>query len=288
MKLIDTHQHLIYRARFGYGWTAGVPALAEGDYTVEDYDALAGPQGARNIFQMKCAGERPDYRDEGPRFVATLGNAGPDARPNRVLRPEADGLRRLLDRMRGPSASSLPAVFLHTEAGRALARRPPKGITRESAARPRLDMCINLAQLPLALELAMRAEARRWCSINCGGRYRRRRSRPGGRNISARPNAPRDLQAFRSDRGIAPRAADLASGRPLMPPCARRLRPTAALAATGRPRIRGRLTDGASNEEDPRGLVRGRGGRGRPRHCDAGLRGRLAGIGCPARHPRPR
>ena len=30
MDLIDTHQHLIHRDRLGYGWTAGIPALAEG------------------------------------------------------------------------------------------------------------------------------------------------------------------------------------------------------------------------------------------------------------------
>ena len=32
MDFIDTHLHLIYRDKLGYGWTAGIPALATGDY----------------------------------------------------------------------------------------------------------------------------------------------------------------------------------------------------------------------------------------------------------------
>jgi predicted TIM-barrel fold metal-dependent hydrolase len=37
MDLIDTHQHLIYRDRLGYGWTVGILPLASGDFTLADY-----------------------------------------------------------------------------------------------------------------------------------------------------------------------------------------------------------------------------------------------------------
>ena len=40
MDLIDTHQHLIYRQSLGYGWTAGIPALSRGDFTLQDYQGL--------------------------------------------------------------------------------------------------------------------------------------------------------------------------------------------------------------------------------------------------------
>jgi predicted TIM-barrel fold metal-dependent hydrolase len=166
VKLIDTHQHLIYRERFGYGWTAGVPALAEGDYTVEDYDALAGPEVAGTIF-MECAVDEADYRGEA-RFVATLVGRGRMLGQIASCRPEADGLGGWLDECAGLGVVGFRRV-LHTEPDAlsqgALFREGIREIGRRGLV---FDMCFTSAQLPLALELADAAEGTALVLDHCG------------------------------------------------------------------------------------------------------------------------
>ena len=70
MAFIDTHLHLIWRDRFGYAWTEGSPALASGDFTLEDAVALGGDRVAGRIF-MEVGVDEADYQPEA-RYVATL------------------------------------------------------------------------------------------------------------------------------------------------------------------------------------------------------------------------
>ena len=37
IKLLDTHQHLVYRDIAGYSWAKDIPPLAEDNFTVGDY-----------------------------------------------------------------------------------------------------------------------------------------------------------------------------------------------------------------------------------------------------------
>ena len=69
MALIDTHLHLIYRDRLGYGWTDGIPALA-GDFTLEDAQALTGDRVEGVIF-MEAGVDEADYKAEA-RHVHSL------------------------------------------------------------------------------------------------------------------------------------------------------------------------------------------------------------------------
>ena len=39
-RLIDTHQHLVYPEVAGYGWTEGIPALANKPFPLERYAEL--------------------------------------------------------------------------------------------------------------------------------------------------------------------------------------------------------------------------------------------------------
>jgi predicted TIM-barrel fold metal-dependent hydrolase len=70
MNFIDTHLHLIYRNRLGYSWTDGVPALAAGDFTLEDAVALGGDRVKGRIF-MEVGVDDADYQPEA-RFIAGL------------------------------------------------------------------------------------------------------------------------------------------------------------------------------------------------------------------------
>lgn len=88
MGLIDTHLHLFYRDRLGYGWTDGIPALA-GDFTLQDAHALTGDRVSGVIF-MEAGVDDADYMNEA-RFIHTL--MGPGARllgQIAACRPEED------------------------------------------------------------------------------------------------------------------------------------------------------------------------------------------------------
>jgi predicted TIM-barrel fold metal-dependent hydrolase len=89
MDLIDTHQHLIDRDRLGYGWTAGIPALAQGDYTVANYRDLTQGLGVVGTLFMESAVDDADFQAEA-RLVAAL--VGQDGMLGQIAscRPETD------------------------------------------------------------------------------------------------------------------------------------------------------------------------------------------------------
>ena len=62
--LLDTHQHLIYPDRLGYGWAAATPALAGRAFTVEDYRAMTRGAGVAGTIFMEAAVDDGDYRKE--------------------------------------------------------------------------------------------------------------------------------------------------------------------------------------------------------------------------------
>lgn len=71
MDFLDTCLHLIYRDRPGYGWPAGIPALATGDFTLADYVALTAGAGVGGAIFLETGVDDADYRAEA-RFVAGL------------------------------------------------------------------------------------------------------------------------------------------------------------------------------------------------------------------------
>lgn len=76
MDLIDTHQHLIYRQSLGYGWTKGIPALATGDFSLQDYAALTAGQGIAGSIFMECGVDDGDYQAEARLIAALVGQQG--------------------------------------------------------------------------------------------------------------------------------------------------------------------------------------------------------------------
>ena len=76
MKFIDTHQHLIFRDRFGYEWTNEIPPLAEGDFTQQDYDALTAGKGIRGTLFMETGVDDADYQSEARHIGGLVGKGG--------------------------------------------------------------------------------------------------------------------------------------------------------------------------------------------------------------------
>ena len=89
MQFIDTHQHLILRGSIGYGWTAGVPTLANGDFTVADYRALTAGKGIAATIFMETGVDDADYQTEA-RVVAGLIRQGDIRAQIASCRPEQD------------------------------------------------------------------------------------------------------------------------------------------------------------------------------------------------------
>lgn len=154
MDLIDTHLHLIYRDKLKYGWTAGIPPLATGDFTLADYAALTAGHGIAGALFMETGVDDDDYKAEA-RFVAGLVGKHGIVGQIASCRPEEDdgfdrwldecanlrvhGFRRILHVM--PDELSQTATFR-----RNLAKLGARGYT--------FDVCVLARQLPIAVDLA--------------------------------------------------------------------------------------------------------------------------------------
>ena len=167
MNLIDTHQHLILRQGVNYGWTAGVPALATGDFTPADYDALIVGKGVVGTVFMETGVDDDSYHAEA-RLVAGLVGGGMLGQIA-SCRPETDagfddwlaecdslnvvGFRRILHQ--SPDDLSQCATF----------RRNLRKIG--ATGRP-FDLCFQARQLPLAVELVQSCPDQAYVLDHCG------------------------------------------------------------------------------------------------------------------------
>lgn len=156
MEFIDTHQHLIYRDRLGYGWTAGIEALAVGDFTVADYQMLTEGRGIAGTVYMECAVDDGDYQTEA-RFIAGLMRQPGSGMLAQIAscRPEDEaGFTDWLD-----EAAALGAVgfrrVLHVvpdEVSQTPAFRA--GVAEIGRRGLSFDVCVLARQLPIARALA--------------------------------------------------------------------------------------------------------------------------------------
>jgi predicted TIM-barrel fold metal-dependent hydrolase len=153
MDLIDTHLHLIDRSRLGYGWTAGIPALATGDFTLADAKALAAGRITGTIF-MEVGVDDADYQTEA-RVMAGMVHSGDLLGQIASCRPETDaGFDAWLDECAGLGVVGfrrilhvVPDDVSQSETFRANIRKiGRKGLT--------FDMCFLARQLPIAADLA--------------------------------------------------------------------------------------------------------------------------------------
>lgn len=156
MQLIDTHQHLIYRDKLGYGWTAGIPQLETGDFTLQDYKRLTDGQGVIGTLFMECDVDDAAYRAEAQLVAGLMRQPGSGILGLiAACRPETDegfaewldeagdlgivGFRRVLH--------VVPDEVSQAETFRANVRRiGQRGLT--------FDICVAARQLPLARALA--------------------------------------------------------------------------------------------------------------------------------------
>src|SRR5712664_3502922 len=112
MRIVDTHQHLLYPERFRYSWCQAIAALEGRAFRLEEYRAAARDTGVEKTLFMEVAVDEPQIKDETDYFLDLAnrpenGIAGVVAtgRPERedfpayldsILHPRLKGLRRIL------------------------------------------------------------------------------------------------------------------------------------------------------------------------------------------------
>lgn len=154
--LIDTHQHLIYPDKAGYGWTDDIPPLANTAFTLEDYRGLtAGAEILGSIF-MEAGVDGDDYQTEA-RFVAEFAK---DDR-NRILgliascRPESDeGFNDWLDECEGLNVVGFRRILHVVDDAMSTTETFRRNVRAIGGRDKVFDMCFLARQLPLAAELA--------------------------------------------------------------------------------------------------------------------------------------
>lgn len=169
-RLIDTHQHLIYPSQMDYGWTEGVPELANQAFPVELYRDLSAEADLAGSLFMEVGVDDSDFQDE-TRFIADLAKSGTSGILGIVssCRPELDagfsdwldecdllgvsGYRRILHVM--PDEISTTEVF----------RRNVRKIGDRGLP---FDLCLLARQLPIGVDLARACENTQMVLNHCG------------------------------------------------------------------------------------------------------------------------
>ncbi|MEM8748859.1 MAG: amidohydrolase [Pseudomonadota bacterium] len=168
MDFIDTHQHLIWRDRFGYSWTNDIPTLSSGDFTPKDYAALSRDKGVSGTLFMEAAVDDQYYQDEA-RFVAGL--VGQNNLLGQIVscRPEYDeGFERWLEECAQLNVVGLRRI-LHVMPDE-LSQTAPfrENLRKIGRAGLPFDLCMLARQAPLALDLVRTCDEQVFVLDHCG------------------------------------------------------------------------------------------------------------------------
>lgn len=170
LKLLDSHQHLVYPDQAGYAWTDGIPVLAKQGFEVTEYARLTADKGIGGTIFMETGVDDADYQPE-TRFVAKLA-ADP---ANKIVgliascRPEDNnGYDAWLE-----ECADMPVVgyrrILHVENDELSQGDVFRANIRKLGARDlTFDMCFLAGQLPIATALAKSCENTRLILNHCG------------------------------------------------------------------------------------------------------------------------
>ena len=169
IKLLDTHQHLVYRDVANYSWAKDIPPLATDNFTVENYLKLTEGLGIGGTLFMETGVDDPDYQNEA-KYVQKLSdnpNNGIkglivsirpeddsfDAWFNETLQMNVSGYRRILHVM--PDETSQTQTF----------RDNVKKIGK--AGKP-FDICYLPTQLSIAYDFAKDCQEVNLVLNHCG------------------------------------------------------------------------------------------------------------------------
>lgn len=168
--LLDTHQHLVYRDKIGYGWTHDIPPLAKGDFTLDDYAGLTRDAGVGGSLFMETGVDDADYQAE-TRFVHGLANQPQSGILGIIasIRPESDdGFDAWLEESIGLGAVAYRRILHVVDDAMSQSETFRRNVRKIGAAGKVFDMCFLARQLPVALEFASACDNTTLVLDHCG------------------------------------------------------------------------------------------------------------------------
>jgi len=170
IKLLDTHQHLVYRDVANYSWAKDIPPLANENFTIEDYIKLTEGLGIGGTLFMETGVDDPDYKNEAEHVEKLSQNPQNGIKGLIVsIRPEEDsefntwfektidmdvaGYRRILHVM--PDETSLSQTFINNVKKIGKAQKP-------------FDICYLPTQLSIAYDFAKNCDETHLVLNHCG------------------------------------------------------------------------------------------------------------------------
>ncbi len=169
MKLIDTHQHLIYKNEATYGWTNDIPSL-QSDFTLVDYKNLTKDYNILGTLFMECGVDDLDYKNES-NFINSLMQKSGSGIKGLILsiRPEENiEFDKWLEESKSLGVVGYRRV-LHTE---------PDELSQQNTFRENIskigkegkpfDLCFREDQLKIALELSKSCDEMDLILNHCG------------------------------------------------------------------------------------------------------------------------
>ena len=169
MKILDTHQHLIYPDRFGYSWCRGIASFEGKQFRLEEYRAAAHGTGIAETLFMEVDVDEPHMKAEADFFLqlATRPESGvvgvvaacrPESKNfpahlESILHPKLKGLRRVLH----TQADELSQTSLFAE-----------NLARLAQHRLTFDLCLLPRQFPLGAKLVRQLPDVQFVLDHCG------------------------------------------------------------------------------------------------------------------------
>ncbi len=169
--LIDTHLHLIYRDKFDYAWTDGIPALAEGNFSVNDYLSLMDSQRLEQTIFMEAAVNDLFVKEE-TRFALSLAEEPNNKIAGVIASCRPENSDSIFDEWLAETKESKVVGFrriLHTEADELSTRQAFRNnINKIGLQGKTFDLCMLEKQLPFAIELAKACDNTQMILNHCG------------------------------------------------------------------------------------------------------------------------
>lgn len=169
MKIIDTHQHLIYPQEFSYSWCKDLPALAGKPFRLDEYRVAARGTGIAETLFMEVSADEPQSKAEAEFFLelATRSESGivgvlaacfPEredfpAYLESILHPKLKGLRRILHVV--PDGLSQTPLFV-------------KNLSLLAKHKLTFDLCLLARQLPIGAKLIRQLPNQQFILDHCG------------------------------------------------------------------------------------------------------------------------
>jgi Predicted metal-dependent hydrolase of the TIM-barrel fold len=169
MKIVDTHQHLIYPDRFRYPWCRGLPTLEDQALRLEEYRAAANKTGIEQTIFMEVDVDETQMKSEADFFLQLASD--PDSKIAGVVaagRPERKDFPAYLDSIQHPKLKGIRRV-LHTQPDElSQTNLFAENLSQLAERNLTFDLCLLARQLDLAKTILSRAPNVQFILDHCG------------------------------------------------------------------------------------------------------------------------